>query len=488
MKGKLTTAIIVVIATLLIEGCRKTAVERGNSGNNSGGNSDTTHSRPPVANAGPDLTITILTSNASAGLNGNNSYDSSGMPLQFFWRQISGPASFLQTPGQKECGVYSINTPGVYSYELKVWNNHGADLDTTEITVLIPSYCQPNRSEVPVTLTFLTDLPEQIQDPEIITAGNKLIFPAWFNNSTGVISNNIHIYDLVAQSWTTIHASLARLGAATVSAGNKIFFAGGVNGDDVYTATSVVDIYDLTTNTWSVSNLSEARGYCKAIVSGNKIFFAGGLKNDNILSDKIDIYDLGTNSWSSAVLPGGAREVGAAVTALNKVLFCGGYTVYENPTGFGYVFTTPSASIDIYDNNNGQWSVQPMQVNKGSFESISVNEKVYFAGGLINNAPTYHVEELDVNTMNSSSACLFQSLVSYNDKNAIMKDDQVVFFTPGYSGINMNKFDIYNKQTGIWSIGFIQPNLISTSFFTAIASANNEIYAVINNKLYKMNL
>jgi len=491
MRMKLIIASIIIIAIIIDEGCGKPPVEPGhrNGNNNGSGGGNTTNNKPPVANAGLDQTITILTLYPTISLNGKNSYDSSGMPLQYFWRQISGPSnSFLQTPAQQECPVYNINTPGVYSFELKVWNNNGADLDTTDITILVPPYCQSNRPEISVTLTFLDNMPEQIQIPEIFAAGNKLIFPAWFNNSTGVISNNIHIYDRVTQNWTTIYASLARIGVATVVAGNKVFFAGGVDGEEGYTATSVVDIYDLTTNTWSVSNLSEARGYCKAVVSGNKIFFAGGLKNNNTLSNKVDIYDLETESWSSAPLPGGAREVGAAITALNKVLFCGGYTAYENPTGFGYTLTTPSASIDIYDNNSGQWSTDTMQVNKGSFESISFNEKVYLAGGIANNAPTFHVEELNINSMNSSNTCLHQAMVSFNNQSAIIKNDLLVFLTYSpFSGIDKNEFDIYNVRTGEWSIGVL-PDLVPSGFFSAIISTNNEIYTVIGNKLYKMNL
>ena len=250
----------------------------------------------------------------TALLNGSGSYDSTGQPLLFYWRQISGPSnSFLQTPAQGECMVYNLNSPGDYSYELKVWNNREMDFDTTVISVGIPSYCQSSRSEVPVSLTFLSNYPGQGQIPEIIVAGSKLVMPEWWDQSNGVPGNKIYMYDLLSQNWNTIQASTARIGVATVAAGNKVFFAGGMDGwDGNYNVTPVVDIYDLTTNTWSVSNLSEARGYCKAVVSGSKIFFAGGLNSSNVLSNKVDIYDLVTNNWSSAVLPSGAKQVGAA--------------------------------------------------------------------------------------------------------------------------------------------------------------------------------
>ena len=496
MKLKLAFSFIIVIAILVAAGCKKQPVENSDSngtGNGSGGGSgggNPTNSRPPIADAGPDQLITYLTAYNKATLNGNNSFDSSGMNLQFFWRQISGPSnSFIQSPEQKECTVFNINSIGIYSFELKVWNNNGVDFDTTNVSVAIPSYCQSSRPEIPATLTFVANIPEHTQNPEIVAAGNKLIFPSWFNNSTGTISNNIHIYDRITQQWNTIHTSMARLGVSTIAAGNKVFFAGGVDNWENYTATSVVDIFDLTTNTWTVSNLSEARGYCKTVVSGNKVFFAGGLKNNNTLSNKVDIYDLETNSWSSTSLPGGARAVLGAIASQNKVLFCGGYTAYEDPTGFGMVLTTSSPAIDIYDKSTGQWSASTMAVNKEAFAAVEANGKVYLAGGVVNSAVTFHVEELDVNTMSSSNACLHQPSFSYNVNSAAVRNNMIVFFTYSpFAGIDHHKFDVYNIQTGVWSIGVLQPDLITTNYFTAITSVNNEIYAVIDDKLYKMNL
>ena len=491
MRIRSTLTFMIVYVIVIAEGCNKKHFEDPPWVEPRGGGSPTSN-RPPLANAGPDQTITFLTAYNKATLNGIKSYDSSGMNVQFFWRQISGPVNaFLQLPSHPECNVYSINTPGVYSFELKVWNNNGTDFDTTDITVSIPSYCQTSRPEVPATLTFLANMPEHTQNPEVVVAGNKLIFPAWFNNQTATLSTNVHIYDLVTQNWNIIHTSRARWGVSTISAGNKIFFAGGVD-DDGYSATSatsIVDIYDLTTNTWTISNLSEARGYCKAVVAGTKIFFAGGLKNNQSLSSKVDIYDLQTNSWSSTSLPGGARAVVAAVASQNKVLFCGGYTVYEDPIGWGMVLTTPSPAIDVYDNTTGQWSASTMAVNKDGFAAISVNGKVYLAGGSVNNAITFHVEELDVNTMSSSNACLHQPMVDHNDNSAAVKNNMIVFFTYSpFSGIDHHKFDIYNIQTGVWSIGVLPPDLITTNYSTAIIPVNNEIYAVIGDKLYKMNL
>lgn len=458
------------------------------NGNGPGGGNTNPH-RPPVANAGPDQTISTLTANATVTLNGSNSYDSSGLVLQYVWTMVAGPANcLLRTPTQKTCDVL-LTMLGTYSFELRVSNMNGTSSDTTSIILTGASPCQLTRPELPVTLTELATL-SQSYNTELIAAGNKLIIPEWWSNNGE--SNIINIYDRITHTWTTSQASLARSGVASVVVGNKVFFAGGVDFDevnyDVYDPVSVVDIYDISTNTWSTANLSEPRGFCKAVVSGNKIFFAGGLKANNTLSKKVDIYDLQTNSWSSTQLPGDARAVGAAVTLQNKVYFCGGYKAYENPTGFGYVLTSSSTTIDIYDPTTGQWTTGNMQTVKGSFAAIGVDDKIYLAGGsLYDQLGTSEVEELEVNTMSSSTSCVFQPTIYHSDKNAVLKNNQLLFFS-GFKAVE-NKFDIYNLQTGTWSIGVLPPGIPTQYLSVApIVSANNEVFVILANKLYKMNL
>ena len=481
----------------IILGCNKpeppinTGTANGNGGGTgNGGNSNTP--QKPVAIAGPDKTIFTLTGNTNTILDGSNSYDTSGLPLQFYWRMITGPAncSFVTPPGQSTCEIV-LPMLGNYSFELKVWNTNGSSFDTTLVSVMSNSPCQLTRSEIQVTLTQLGTL-SQGYNTEIIAAGNKLIVPEWWNDITGDENNSINIYDRTTQTWTTSQATHSRSAVASVVAGNKVFFAGGLDFDELnydnYEPVSVIDIYDITTNTWSAWNLSEARGFCKALVCGNKIFFVGGLKANRTLSKKIDIYDMQTNSWSSTQLPGVARAVGAAIALQNKVYFCGGYAAFENPTGFGYVLTSSSTVIDIYDNTTGEWTSTNMQLNKGSFAAIGINDKIYLAGGSINDQiGTLEVEELNVNTMNSSSSCLFQPTIYHSDKNVVLKNNQLLFFS-GFKTVE-NKFDIYNLQTGIWTIGVLPPGLTAQYLEVAlIVSVDNEVYVVIDNKLYKMNL
>jgi Kelch motif len=441
----------------------------------------------PVANAGPDKFI-VLPAN-SAELDGSASYDSTGGVLIFMWSLISGPSrSYFTQPSFKKTSVNNLSE-GIYRIELIVINSANMSRrDTVNITVLKPPYCQSNRGEHPIQLDLLAILPGHVSSPELISVGNKLIVPEWWDEITGNQTNKINIYDITTQNWTVTQASKARRDVETIVAGNKIFFAGGLDYDvpivGAYVPVSTVDIYDITTNTWTVNNLSEARGAIKATVAGTKIFFAGGVGYE--LSAKVNIYDLQANTWSSANLNGGARAIAAAVTSQNKSLFIGGssqmpFEIYNNPTDF---LSHPVGVIDVYDHITGQWSVLSMPSIKEQFSAIGKGDNVYISGGFSTAHPntTFEVDILNLNTMTFSSSCLFESMV-FNDKQAAVKNDQILFY-----GARGYKADIYNTQTGIWSIGLMPVNITPGNYSKiSMTSNNNEVYAVFEDKLYKVN-
>ena len=53
---------------------------------------------------------------------------------------------------------------------------------------------------------------------------------------------------------------------------------------------------------------------------------------------------------------------------------------------------------------------------------------------------------------------------------AVRKDDQLIFYSGGFSG---NKFDIYDLTTGTWSIGVLPANVVSAG---RIMEFGNELY------------
>jgi Secretion system C-terminal sorting domain/PKD domain len=89
---------------------------------------------PPVANAGPNQTITLPLD--SVTLNGNASKDPDGTISGYTWKQISGPSTgTIRTAGNVTTIVTNL-VQGSYSFQLMVTDNNGAtDVDTVVITV-----------------------------------------------------------------------------------------------------------------------------------------------------------------------------------------------------------------------------------------------------------------------------------------------------------------------------------------------------------------
>ncbi len=89
--------------------------------------------QPPVANAGPNQTITLPLN--SVTLTGTGT-DPDGTITAYEWRKFAGPSQFnIVSPNQAQTVVNNL-VQGTYRFELKVTDNDGAtDLDTIRIIV-----------------------------------------------------------------------------------------------------------------------------------------------------------------------------------------------------------------------------------------------------------------------------------------------------------------------------------------------------------------
>jgi poly(3-hydroxybutyrate) depolymerase len=89
---------------------------------------------PPVANAGPDQTITLPTN--SVTLNGSSSSDADGTITSYAWSKISGPSSYTIVNASGASTAVNSLVQGTYLFRLVVTdNNGGTDDDTVAITV-----------------------------------------------------------------------------------------------------------------------------------------------------------------------------------------------------------------------------------------------------------------------------------------------------------------------------------------------------------------
>jgi hypothetical protein len=433
----------------------------------------------PVANAGLDIKI-VLPQNSTVLQGGF--YDADGNVKKVEWRKVRGPDFSIIVDKDSLKTVVNNLKEGVYEFELTVtdkMNLYGKD--SVKVEVVKPDNCNVNRAQITTQLYTLGQVPKPNNFNDMFVAGNKLIITETPDYGP---SGDLSIYDPSLNNWTNTKMVEPRINYAHAVIGNKIFFAGGfrdfIGPLDLGSETARVDIYDLTTNSWSVANLSEPRGMIKTAVVDNKIFFAGGIMSNGSFSNKVDIYDVQSNTWSITEFKGTPRVIKASVTAQNKIFFIGGFTRWEDPTGFGYTGTTSTKTIDVFDYNTGTWSIENMDFNRNYFSAIAVNDKVYIAGGSVGIAPygnplSSDVEIINVNTLIHTHSCLSQPTV--NGAVAI-KNDLITFLT-------RYGLDIYNTRTGEWSVS----SLPASTFEQAkIATVNNDLFVLVNNELYKLML
>jgi len=430
--------------------------------------------RPPVANAGADQTITLPTNTTT--IDGNGSTDPDNNITSFAWTKVSGPSSFnIGNANSAQTQIANL-IEGIYQFELKVADAGGLYSKDTMLVIITNGACNnAARPLVSAQLIPIGSLSQARTGIAAASAGNKIVFAGGYSFISGISTNHsrVDIYDMGTQTWSIAELSVPRSDIAAVVAGNKIFFAGGraETSLDTFEYYSTVDIYDAATNTWSVTSLTEARSVIAAATVGNKVFFAGGSINHTINSyeglgtSKVDIYDLNTQTWSIATLSEPRGDI-AAVTLQNKIYFAGGGN--NDPNGLGV-----TNRIDIYDDVTGSWSISSLQEPRSSMASIAAGNKIYLAGGL--NSPnhgsmTCTVEIFDINGNSTVSNLHKENWWPFNaGRRAVVKDDKIVFCIRTW---HSPAFDIYDLNTNAWSIGILPVVCHGNS----IISVNNTIY------------
>ena len=195
--------------------------------------------RPPVANAGPDLTIFLPVS--SGYLDGSSSFDPDHNITDYLWRGLSGPASFsIGNPGTAVTQVTSL-VQGVYEFELQVTDAGGlSSKDTVHITV---SPVQPPCADCRIAFVSRRD-----GNPEIYvsTADGATIrrltysggtdeWPAWSPDGTKIAfssdrSGATEIYVMEADGSNVTRTNFKGWSPAWSPDGTKILFTAVHNG------------------------------------------------------------------------------------------------------------------------------------------------------------------------------------------------------------------------------------------------------------------
>ena len=438
--------------------------------------------QPPIARAGADQT-TVLPRD-SVLLDGSASTDADGRITAYQWTRISGPASLIiDHPAAAATNVADL-TQGLYQFELTVTDNGGLSAkDTVVVSVnatVVPGCAVDIRPQIVASLVAMGRLSQSKELITTVSAGNKIFFAGGrlAPGSNGA-SSRVDIYDLDTRSWSTAELSKPRYGIAAVAAGRKVFFAVGTVRDiSLSSVFATVDIYDLATNTWSVASLSRPRSHIAAATVGNKVFFAGGIDNWTgppiTPTATVDIYDLSTNTWSVTKLSEARGNV-SAVTFQDKIYFAGGHLE-------DWYFDV-SDRIDIYNQTTNSWSVASLLQPMGYLAGIAVGDSIYWASFCF-------VEIKNALTGSSSAAHLSQPRYWNNTfgQNAVVKDRKIIFCNHEVLS-EASKFDIYDTSTSTWSVGFLPFSIYNAS----IISVNNTVYIAgamengfLSNKVWKL--
>lgn len=467
MRHVLKISFYVLIALFVFISCNKDRVIPNSSRPANPVNPVAPVNKPPVANAGPDISVSYDLQNCRIDpveLDGRSSTDQDGRIISFFWQ---GPG-LISRPDSANITVRPLST-GQHQFVLSVADDKGG---SGRDTVIVNVVSRMNRPIINAQLIPIGTLSQPRGGIAVGFAGSKIVFAgaASYSGQTNP-STRVDIYDINTNSWSMAELRVARQDFAVVTSGNKIFFAGGWEGNwwDFPIMFTNVDIYDVVTNLWSVKHLSEPRAWIGAASAGSKVFFAGGTggpDNNWQASSKVDIYDTETDSWTTSVLSEPRSNISTQIAG-DKIYFAGGAT---QPSW------TPQATVDVYDINNGLWSVSSMSEPKSHMKSYATGAKIIWAGGstyAINYWGTYTsgtVEIKDVTTQGSTFSCLLEAKSWWdNNQKAVLKNNQVVFFTG--DGV-ANKFDIYDIVNNSWSIGELNENIAGA----AVISVNNTIY------------
>ena len=93
---------------------------------------------PPKADAGPDQSVTVSSTNRIITLNGSNSVDPEGGSLIFQWNIDTGPNVPAITDTTKAITTVAGVIPGTYKFLLKVTDDKGAtDVDAVVVTIKV---------------------------------------------------------------------------------------------------------------------------------------------------------------------------------------------------------------------------------------------------------------------------------------------------------------------------------------------------------------
>jgi hypothetical protein len=414
--------------------------------------------RPPVANAGPDQTISLPV--YSITLDGSSSSDPDNNIVNYSWRKISGPVSFTIANDTAVKTQVTNLTEGIYEFELKVTDSAGlSDRDT--VTITVNDMMQPNR-------------------PPVADAGSDQTITLPTNSVTldGSAStdpdNNIKSYLWTKisgpSSFNIIHANAVNTQVTYLTEGTykfelKVIDAGGLfDKDTVGIEVRNIGCYNSNCNGYWIclSNypfqnvLYTAPGYVfpgtfgAATTNGSKMFFGGGHEEGYIglTVSTVNIYNTLNNSWSQAFIAD--RSHLSAASCGNKVLFAGGnnkITDFPNPP-YGEPPLEYYTTVDIFDADNYAHTLADISEPRSNMASVSTTDKAFFIGGKTLNG---YSSKMDIYDHNLNLWTVVNLPRERTDAGAVIAGNKIFIAGGKNSSGNLTTADVYDLADGSWS-------------------------------------
>lgn len=230
----------------------------------------------------------------------------------------------------------------------------GGEIYSGSSTAYTDKLWKYNTSTGTTTELSIVNAPAARVEAAAVVYANKIYVFGGVNSSSGY-DQNLYIYDIDSNSWTTLAASgvwpSGRRGHSAVIYNAKMYVFAGRNSSTVY---QDLWAFDFSANTWS--EITASSGYYRyghrAVVYTDAIYFFGGIDDSGNYKRTLITYDFSgkRGTWSSVDLAVTERAYCAlAVDSAGCLYIVGGYNgsylqsliKYDMPNDDLYVKATP---------------------------------------------------------------------------------------------------------------------------------------------------
>lgn len=302
-----------------------------------------------------------------------------------------------------------------------------------------------------------------------VTAGGKVYFAGGFGS--GTVYAGIDVYDTLTGEITPLGVSLsmarADLRGVYNESANKIYFGGGQpnSGNE----TTLIDVYNVATGNFGPTMaLPRATGFMCAASYGTKILFAGG-SNDSGYYDDLYVYDVAGGSPRTYHLSE-ARDQIAVATVGSKIVMAGGHKG-------GGVY---SDNVDIFDLATETFVSHSLtlSVPRAFLGGTAVGNKVFFGGGQTGpDTGTPNVDVFDLSGSTPTSAGQLQLSEGRYYLWATSVGSKVFFGGGGEATAAYDNVDIFDVNNGIPSSPLVTQLSVPRTPMTAASVGTKALFA-----------